>query len=280
MPQKSMGQTQATFEWKGRQLSWWSWRPGIQPRNALMIGGVIACVAVLLVSIGLVTLALGIMDSVSPPLRIPGVVVSHSSAILGQQHVTIREFPASINLANGGANLPEEVSPSVGSGIFQALRNGERVTLDYSPHLYTLYALEEGGRRYALPDANLTSDIFGAIVLLCFGLLLLPYPALLAHWGWRDLYSQHSQQDEICRMTGRRQLRSARAGLTPHIGRAWYGVALSPLAVGETKGDDGEKRVMTFSISYEMYSRARVGEVVEIKYSPRVHYVYALQRAE
>jgi hypothetical protein len=292
MPQETSGQSQIhphiTLQGRGRRLSWWSWRPGIQPRNALLIGGAVACIAVLVISIGLVTLMLGIMDSVSPPLRIPGVVVGHSSAILGQQHVTIREFAAKSSSETG--NIPDEVSPVVASETFQALRNGEHVMLDYSPHLYTLYALEQGGRRYALPDANLTSDILGAIVLLCFGLILLPYPALLAHWGWRDLYSQQSRQDEMCKMrgtvvnlreTGRRQSRSTRAGLTPHSARAWYGVALSPINGNKSVDDNGdEKQVMTFSISREMYSRLRVGEVVKITYSPRVHYVYALERAE
>jgi hypothetical protein len=292
MPQESTEQSreQNTFQGKSHSLSWWSWRPGIQPHNALLIGGMVAFIAVLLISIGLVTLVLGIRDSVSQPVRIPGVVVSHNSTIMGQQQLTIRELVGTIraaNLAKEASNLPGEVSPVVTSRTFQAIRNGDSVMLDYSPHLYTLYALEYGGQRYTLPDANLTSDIFGAIVLLCFGLMLFPYPALLAHWGWRDMYSWHSRQDEICKMrasvvnlreTGRRGLRSARAGLTPHSTRAWYGVALSPIDSGEDAAV--EKQVLTFSISFETYSRLRVGEVVEITYSPRVHYVYALERAE
>jgi hypothetical protein len=286
MPEESTRQTQAqrTFQGENGPLSWWSWRPGIQPRNALLIGGAIAFIAVLLISIGLVTLVLGIMDSSSPPLRIPGVVVSHNSTIMGQQQLTIREFAD--NLSNGASNLPGEVSPVVASNTFRTLRNGQHVLLDYSPHLYILSALEYGDQRVALPDANLTSDIFGAIVLLCFGMIVLPYPALLAHWGWRDLYSWHSKQDEIRKMrasvvklreTGRRQLRTAQAGLTPHIARAWYGVALCPIDGMEKTA--GEKKIMTFSISHEVYSRLRVGDVVDIRYSPRVHYVYALERA-
>lgn len=278
-------QAQTIFQEESGPISWWSWRPGIQPRNALLIGGMVAFVAVLLISIGLVTLALGIMDSYSQPLRIPGIVISHNSTIMGQQQLSIRELAS--NLTKNAGNLPNDVTPVVASSLFQTIRNGDSVTLDYSPHLFALYALEYSGRRYSLTDANLTSDIFGAIVLLCFGLILFPYPALLAHWGWRDMYSWHSRQDEICnirasvvnlRETGRGHLRTARAGLTPHIARAWYGVALSPIDSGEDAA--GEKKLLTFSISYETYSRLHVGEMVEITYSPRVHFVYALERAE
>ncbi len=291
MPEESTQEKQAQtrFQDESGPISWWSWRPGIQPRNALLIGGMIAFVAVLLISIGLVTLVLGMMDSYSQPVQIPGIVVSHNSTIMGQQQLTLRELVGNISdatLSNGASNLPGEVSPVVASSTFQALRNGQHVLLDYSPHLFTLYALEYGGKRYTLPDANLTSDIFGAIVLLCFGLLLFPYPALLAHWGWRDLYAYYRQQDEIrklrasvvkLRETGRRHLRTAQAGLTPHSTRAWYGVALCPVENGEDAA--GAKKMLTFSISYETYSRLHEGDVVEITYSPRVHYVYALERA-
>ncbi len=61
-------------------ISWWSWRPGIRPRNALFIGGLITVVALLLLGIGLVTLVLGILDSFSPPVQVTG---SFSLLLLG-----------------------------------------------------------------------------------------------------------------------------------------------------------------------------------------------------
>ena len=38
-------------------ISWWSWRPGIRPRNALLIGGSFSLVALLLISLGGVVLS-------------------------------------------------------------------------------------------------------------------------------------------------------------------------------------------------------------------------------
>ncbi|MFL5625423.1 MAG: hypothetical protein ACJ788_07480 [Ktedonobacteraceae bacterium] len=55
-------------------ISWWSWRPGIRPRNALVSGGLITVVALLLAGTGLVTLVLAILHSFSPPGQVTGSV--------------------------------------------------------------------------------------------------------------------------------------------------------------------------------------------------------------
>jgi hypothetical protein len=59
-------------------ITWWSWQPGIKPRNAVFVGWLITLLALLLGSIGLVTLVLGIMDNASALLQLPGIGASHT----------------------------------------------------------------------------------------------------------------------------------------------------------------------------------------------------------
>ncbi|HEY5005723.1 MAG TPA: hypothetical protein VII61_21350, partial [Ktedonobacteraceae bacterium] len=86
-------------------LSWWSWRPGIQPRNALLLGVPLALVTLFMVLLGTFTLIAGIEDSMSPPLRIPGTVLRHSEGTKispPQLTVTLRgpkSLPATVTLA-------------------------------------------------------------------------------------------------------------------------------------------------------------------------------------
>ena len=53
-------------------ISWWSWRPGIKPRNALVFGGLLSFLALLLIGSGLLTLIVGIVDASSPPVKSRG----------------------------------------------------------------------------------------------------------------------------------------------------------------------------------------------------------------
>jgi hypothetical protein len=257
-------------------ISWWSWRPGIRPRSAMLIGWPIAFVALAMLCFGLFTLLLGILDSGAPPLRISGMVISHGGNVIGQQYVDIRLH---------APDFPATIAPTVTAVQSHAIHNGDAVFADYSPHLRALYALEDGGQSYLLPGAGVTNIMFGAAALLLFGLLLFPYPAILASWGWRDLLAESGRIGACHRVRARvAGLRAAskgldasmrRPGLTSRLSRSsWCGVALVPLDASL----DERQRLVTFSISREVWERLREGDVVEIVYAPHLHYVYRLER--
>ena len=250
-------------------ISWWSWRPGIRPRNALAIGGLIACAALLLAGIGLVTLVLGILDSVSPPLQAAGVITGHTTNSLdGQPHLTIRLH---------AVGFPSEVSPAVSSFASHAISNGDHILIDYSPHLHVLYALEDGGQRFPVPGSSVLADALGSLAWLLIGGALFPYPALLFLWAWRDLYgqSEHRRAEMTAQVVGLRaagQKRANRPGIVPRPSRAWYGVALY------STGGSAEEQAMTFALSQEIYTSVREGDLVRVVYSPHLHFVYVLER--
>ncbi len=203
-------------------ISWWSWRPGIKPHNALLIGGLISCMALLLASIGLIAL---------------------------------------------------------------------------------LSALEHEGQHALLPGESQGGVFFGSVALLLVGLIFLPYPAVLANWGWLDLYG-HNKEHRRCEMTAKVvglraavQTRASRTGLTPRPSRTWYGVALYPMDAiklemrpcndarastsrsARSKGSNWTptQRVMTFAISEHVYRSLHESDVVRINYSYYLHYVYTLE---
>ncbi|MGB8346932.1 MAG: hypothetical protein WCD86_18740 [Ktedonobacteraceae bacterium] len=257
-------------------ISWWSWRPGIRPRSAMLIGWPIAFVALLMLCVGLFTLLLGILDTNAPPRRVPGTVVSHGSNILGQLYIDIRLH---------APDFPSVVALTVTQTQSRMIHNSDGVFADYSPHLQVLYALEDGEQVYLLPGASVTDSMFGAAALLLFGLLLFPYPAILASWGWRDLLAESGKLGERSRAKARvAGLRAAsqglgssmrRPGLTSRFSRSsWCGVALVPF---DTALDE-RQRLVTFSISRETCERLHEGDVVEIVYAPHLHYVYRLER--
>ena len=258
-------------------LSWWSWRPGIKPRNALLIGGALAFVATLCALLGLITLTLGIIDSNSAPIQVPGIIISHTTNFDGPKLVISQQ-------ANG---FPAEVLASVSSAAYSSLHNGDHVTLAYSPTFHILYSLNNGEQTYLLPGSNLLGEIFGSIALLLFGLLLLPYPLLLSHWGWRDLHSNTTRLTMIAQIVGMRaasRSRTEHTGLTPRTprslrtGHTWYGVALESL---EPTGDPTRaSRPIPFSINQELYQRLQRDMTVQITYSPQLHYVYTLDQIE
>src|SRR6266700_2641077 len=55
-----MRQKQEASALENETVSWWSWRPGIKPRNAFIIGGLLSLVALLLLCLGLFILIFGI----------------------------------------------------------------------------------------------------------------------------------------------------------------------------------------------------------------------------
>jgi len=260
----------------GDSINWWSWRPGIKPRKAMMIGGMITLFALLLSVIGLITLVLGVLDGFSAPLQISGVVAGH----------TMNNFDGlpRLNMGMHTPGFPTNVSPVVSNAAYHTISDGEHVTLDYSPRLHFLYALESAGQYYAIPGSSKGDDPLGSIALLLLGVVFLPYPALLALWSWRDLHSTREGGVGRCTMTAkvvgkRAAVRTAarrgtnRPGLLPQFSRSWYGVALEPI------DEDATQQTMTFSISYETYRSVEEGTLVSITYSPHLHYVYKLERA-
>ncbi len=203
-------------------FSWWSWRPGIRPGRALLIGVPLMFVAFFFALAGIYSLFAIIIDSNSPPTRIPAIVTGYTSSILDNQpHLSIRLQQ------NGGSRT---ITPAITAAQRLAIHSGDLVTLDYSPRLRYLYALEDRGQRYNLPGGSPLSNLFTR--------------------------------------------RSTHPGLTPRIGRAWYGVALEPLDTAS------RQEVMTFSVSAEQHKRLHEGHMVEVVYTPHLHYVLSIKPTE
>ncbi|HLX41013.1 MAG TPA: hypothetical protein VKR42_10780 [Ktedonobacteraceae bacterium] len=268
-----------------RPVSWWSWRPGIRPRSALLIGGSFSVVALLFISLGLVVLVFSIVDSMSPPLILPGVVTRHAIAGLDNAYyLTIR-------LQSPG--FPASVSAEVSAGAYHALHDGDHIFAEYSPFLHVLNALDSVGQQnqhsqhYVLPNSGAGGILLGAIALLLLGMILLPYPVILARWGWRDLFANRHTQQRNVQMSGTVvALRAAnetqirRPGLLPRRGvRTWYGVAILPGDTIEQTKNGGFARVVTFAVNQAIYRTIAEGTHVLITYSPHLHYVYSLQHA-
>ena len=254
-------------------FSWWSWRPGIRPGRALLLGIPLVFVAFFFVLAGIYSLFSIIIDSNAPPTRIAGVVTGYTASILDNQpHLSIR-------LQRNGRS--SSITPAITAAEQRAIHVGDVVTLDYSPRLGYLYALEDNGQRYDLPGGSPLSNLFTSIVLIPLGLLFLTYPLLLTVWGWHDLRqpgvilrgkivglrdSQRTRQAQPRRTT--------HPGLTPRIGRAWYGVALAPL------DSTSQEEITTFAIGEAHYKGLRAGLVVQVTYSPHLHHVFSIQPAE
>ena len=266
-----------------RPVSWWSWRPGIRPHNALLIGGAFSLVALLFISLGIVLLVSSIVDSVSPTLTIPGVVTHHSITSLDTAYyLTIRLHTT---------GFPTSVSVAVSAGAYHAIHDGDSILTEYSSHLHVLNALDSVGKQgqqyqhYVLPQSSTGGIWPGASALLLLGMLLLPYPAVLARWGWRDLYAnRHSQQRNghmsgtIVALRAANETQMRRPGLLPRRGvRTWYGVALLPDNTTENTKDKEVARAITFAVNQEAYRTLEEGTAVTVIYSPHLHYVYSLK---
>jgi hypothetical protein len=256
-----------TVEHTAAPVSWWSWRPGISPQRALLIALPLVLLASLLIGIGLISLLAALLDSQTAPLTINGTVVGHSTGSLDR-------LPR-LEIRLQAAGFPPLVTPVVPAEAFAQLHDGEQVQLLFSPHLHALRALRTTEHSYQLSEGSAGSNLAGSLALLGLGLLLMPYPATLLFWGWRDLYSPRCQM--YARVVARRAVerqRSGRAGATPHSSTApWYGLALLP--VEGTMSTTA--RPLTFSVSPTLYQRACAAESVLLTYSPHLHYVYTLE---
>ncbi|MGH2494112.1 MAG: hypothetical protein ACRDIV_05350 [Ktedonobacteraceae bacterium] len=254
-------------------FSWWSWRPGIRPGRALLLGVPLLFLAFFFVLAGIYSLVSIIIDSNAPPTRIAGVVTGYTTSILDNQpHL-------SIHLQRNGRS--STITPAITPTEQRAIHIGDAVVLDYSPRLAYLYALEDHGQRYALPGGSPLSNLFAAIALIPLGLLFLPYPLFLTVWGWRDLHQpEMMMRGKVVGLRNSQRTRQAQSrrathpGLTPRIGRAWYGVALAPL------DSTSQQEITTFAIREEQYKSLHEGQMVQLRYSPHLHYVLSIQPAE
>ncbi len=271
------GQIKRAYERTTREpgpISWWSWRPGIQPRNALLLGVPITLIALLFLLLGLITLIVGIVDSVSPPLLIPGTVWKHSAG-------TIISSPQLTIALQGPRSIPATATLSVSTSTFQRIKLNAPVIVSYSQHLHFAYALEYAGKHYLLPGTSVAGNPIGSVALLLLGLLLLPYPALLTHWGWQDLLIERYTWAKLTVMTARvvdkratARTRVARPGFAGRSSRPWYGLAL------QFQNEHTVQAVSTFSVNEEIWARIQNGNCVKIKYSPHLRYVYEVQNIE
>ena len=174
-----MRQKQEASALENETVSWWSWRPGIKPRNAFIIGGLLSLVALLLLCLGLFTLIFGIEDSVSQPLQVPGVVTQHiANSVDGQLRHRIRVhttgkvislraavqtragrpgltlrptrtwFGVALRFIDASA-LEQVMTFAIREEVYKSLRRGDIVHITYSPNLHYAYVVEpiEGGER-------------------------------------------------------------------------------------------------------------------------------------
>ncbi len=267
-----MQQHQDVNTFERDSISWWSWRPGIKPRTAFVIGGLLSLVALMLASIGLITVISGIADNLSQPLLVPGMVTKHlANSFDGQLRLNVRVHTT---------GFPAEILPVVTDSAFRDIHDRDAILLNYSPNLHILYALQSNGRHYTLPASGTAGIFLGAVVLLLFGITLLLYPLALAYWGWRDLHGCDGDIS-LCKMTAKVvalrsavQTRTGRPGLTPRPIRTWFGVALHSTQA------TGDQQVITFAIREVVHNSLHKGEIVLITYSPHLHYVYALEPAK
>lgn len=256
-------------------FSWWNWRPGISPRRALLIGVPVLLVGMLFIGAALYALVSILLDSNSPPTRVPGIVTAYSSGLLDNQtHLTIREQ---------GNRRSSIVTPAITPAEQLAIHIGDRVALDYSPRLRYLYALEDHGEYYALPGGSPLGNLFAAIALLLLGLLFIPYPFLLTVWAWHDLrqpaVTLHGRvlalrATQQARLPRQRLGAATHPGLTPRLRRAWYGMAI------ETLASASQQDIMTFAISSEQHSQLQEGQSIAVTYSPHLHYVRSIAPIE
>ena len=246
----------------------WHWRPGMRPRIAFTVGVLFSVIGLLFVVIGVVSFIAGIQDSRSAPKQVPGVVTGYTTNLFDNlPHVIIRVK---------NENASTTIAPAVSHATAQSLHIGDTVIVDYSHRLNVPYALEIGGQQYLLPGTSSAGNPFGSIALVILGLIIFPYPALLATWGWRDLQTQHEDimTARIVELRSSKQTRTPQPGITSPISRSTYTMVIEPIRASVLQD------VITFSIKEEMYRTLRMKTLVQISYSPNLHYVYAVKQVD
>ena len=252
----------------GAVITRWHWRPGMKPRFALTIGVLFSIVGLLFILIGLVSLIVGIQDSDSAPIRVPGVVTGYTTNIFDNlPHVIIHVEKE---------NSSTTIAPAVSIETVQSLHIGDQVIVDYSQRLKIPYALESKVQRYVLPGTSSVGNPFGSIALLLLGLIIFPYPAFLALWAWRDLQTQggNIMTARIIDLRTSKQAHAPRPGITPRFLRTTFTLVLAPINISLSQ------EVVTFSVTEQMYLSLREGALVQIIYSPNLHFVYEIKQVE
>ncbi|MGZ3642609.1 MAG: hypothetical protein ACXVCM_02040 [Ktedonobacteraceae bacterium] len=252
----------------GAENQKWHWRPGMRPRVAFTVGVLFSVVGLLFVVLGVVSFIAGIQDSHSAPIQVPGIVTGYTTNLFDNlPHVIIRVKTESTSTT---------IAPAVSHAIAQSLHNGDTIIVDYAHRLNVPYALEIGGQQYLLPGTSSAGNPFGSIALVILGLIIFPYPALLATWGWRDLQTQHEDimMGQIVELRSSKQTRTPQPGITSPISRSTYTMVIEPIRASVLQD------VITFSIKEEMYRTLRMKTLVQISYSPNLHYVYAVKQVD
>ena len=252
----------------GVVITRWHWRPGMKPRFALAIGVLFSVVGLLFVVIGLVSLIAGIQDSHSAPVQVPGIVIGYTTNLFDSlPHVIIRVEKE---------NTKTTIAPAVSHSMAQSLRIGDPVIVDYSQRLNFPYALERAGQLYLLPGTSSSGNPFGSIALIILGLIIFPYPAFLVSWGWHDLQAQGGTRmtARIVDLRSSKQARTPQPGIISPISFTTYTLTLEPINASFSQ------EVVTFSIKEELYLTLRKKAVVQITYSPNLHYVYAVKEVD
>ncbi len=246
------------------RVSKWRWRPGMNPRFALAVGVVFSFVGLLFILLGLVSLIAGIQDSRAAPIQYPGIVTGYTTGLFDNlPHVVIR-------VQKQGATIT--IAPAVSHETAQSLHKGEAVTVNYSQRLNFPYALESKGHTYLLPGTSSAGNPFGSIALMLLGLIIFPYPAFLASWAWRDLQARYENKmtARIVALRSSKQHRTPQPGITSPIARPSYSMLLEPLDVSFSQD------VIAFPIKEDLYHELRPKTLVEITYSPHLHYIYSV----
>ncbi len=249
-------------------VSWWNWRPGARPGRAFLFGGLLSLLALFLLLNGVATLVAGVLDSSSAPVRVRGIVGGHGNSALGSPQLMIR-------LTQPG--FPSAITLVVSRTASAELTNGTPVVVDYAPHQRTPYALESGGKSYPLPGTSASGNLFESLALLLFGLVLLPYPLLLAVWGWRDLRARQNCQRTgyIVALRATRQTTTRTPGLVPRTTHTWHGIAMQ---VENSTLNAAEPEILTFGVREEVYQVFKRGDHVRVTYSPHLRHLYSITK--
>jgi hypothetical protein len=222
----------------------------------------------LLTSLGAFLLFFSIWDQHSATQMISATIVHHQPG-----------HPSTLTIQTQDPTWPK-TPLSVPENAYQQLVDGTTIQLLYSQHLQVPLTIVAAGQRYPLSETSSLEEPANAFLPLLLGLLLLCYPAVLARWGWRDLFIERMAPEQIHRLNatvvGKRNLltgQNSRPGRT-HLskGRAWYGLALRPATTQK------EQKILTFSVKEENFSAVDEGDQIQIRYSPHLHYVYALKQ--
>jgi hypothetical protein len=95
-------------------------------------------------------------------------------------------------------------------------------------------------------------------------------------WGWGDLQAQsgYTMTARVVGLHSSKQARAPQPGITSRFFRTSYSVALEPIDTSNFQD------VVTFSVKEEMFLSLRERAIVEIMYSPNLHYVYGLKQVD